>query len=106
MRKPIFGEANLGALVGAVVGAVGGLVAFTLVPTLVTGDFSLIVRRPILALLSWFISTPTGWVLGGQAGGHLGVWLKSQTAEIVGGVLGGLVPVALLALWGWRMLMS
>jgi hypothetical protein len=103
MRKPSFGEANLGAVVGAVVGAIGGLVAIGIAPAIIYRDPAQLFRTPILALLSWLISTPTGWVLGGQLGPRLSSILNFPNAEIVGGVLGGLLPVGLIGLWGWWM---
>ena len=101
MRKPLFGEASLGALVGAVVGAVGGLVAIGIAPAIMTKDPAMLLRRPFLVLMSWVLSTPTGWVIGGQLGPLLGGLLRSSVAEVVGGVVGGLIPVGLLALFGW-----
>jgi hypothetical protein len=49
------------------------------------------------------ISAPVGWLIGGQLGPRFGDALRSERAEIAGGVLGGLVPVVLIALWGWYM---
>jgi hypothetical protein len=103
MRKPEFGEACLGAAVGAVVGAIGGLVAIGIAPAIMEKNPALLLRSPILALMSWIISVPTGWVVGGQLGPRMNAKGVLPALEIAGGVIGGLVPVVLLALFGWLM---
>ncbi len=106
MRQPRFGEASMGAVTGAIVGGIGGLFAMQIAPAILTHDAALLFSTPILGLMSWMVSGPSGWVLGGQFGPRLGDQFRSQNAEIVGGVIGGLIPVALLALWGWRVAVS
>jgi hypothetical protein len=103
MRKPSFGEASRGALAGAIVGGIGGLFGVGLAPALLERNLSLLLGMPMLGLLCWLISLPIGWILGGQIGPRLGKLLNWQPAEIAGGVLGGLVPVALVAFGGWYM---
>ena len=103
MRNPGFGETNLGALSGAVVGAIGGLFAIGIGPAIVGRNLALLFGTPILALICWVVSGLVGWVLGGQVGPRLGEKLESQKAEIIGGIVSGLVPVVLIALWGWSM---
>jgi hypothetical protein len=44
-----------------------------------------------------------GWFIGGQAGPRLGEKYGSQQAEIVGGALAGLIPVAGIVLLSWYM---
>lgn len=105
MRKPTLGEANLGALAGAVVGGVGGLFAVGIAPAILNRKISLLFGTPILGLFSWLICLPVGWFLGGQVGPLLGQLFRSPSAEVTGGVLGGLVPVTLIALWGWYMVL-
>jgi hypothetical protein len=103
MRKPTLGETNLGALAGAVVGGVGGLFAAGIAPALIEKKLFLLFGMPRLGLVCWLVSLPLGWLLGGQLGPRVGSFLRSPRAELLGGVLGGLVPVTLIALWGWYM---
>ena len=103
MRHPGIGEANLGAVAGAVVGAIGGLFAIGIGPALVARNPAHLFRYPLLSLICWLISGLLGWLLGGQVGPRLGEMLRNQRAEIITGGVAGLVPVVLIALWGWRM---
>jgi hypothetical protein len=99
--KPGLGEANLGALVGAAVGATGGLFAVGTAPAIMARSLVSLFEHPMLGMVCMFISGPIGWLVGGQLGPRFGGRFDTQRAEITGGVLGGLVPVALIALWGW-----
>ena len=103
MRKPGFGEASLGALAGAVVGAIGGLFAVSIPSVLIHKQLALLFGTPILGLLCLLVSGPVGWLVGGQLGPRLGDRFHSNRAEMIGGALGGLVPIVLIALWGWYM---
>src|ERR1043166_6878369 len=103
MRNPGFGETNLGALTGAVVGAIGGLFAIGIGPAIVGRNLALLFGTPILALICWIVCGLAGWIFGGQVGPRLGEKLDSQKAEIIGGIVAGLVPVLLIAVWGWSM---
>ncbi len=103
MQKPGPGEYNLGALTGAVVGSLGGLFAVGLARAIVGGHIALLFGTPILGLIGFVVSGGIGWLLGSQLGPLLGAWGKSQQMEIVGGVIAGLVPSTLIALWGWYM---
>jgi hypothetical protein len=105
MRSPSFGEANLGALAGAVVAAIGGLFAIGVGPAIIGRSLALLFGTPILGLICWLVSGSVGWVIGGQVGPRLGYRFQTPRAELVGGVLGGLVPVILIALWGCYMVM-
>jgi len=96
-----FGRPNLGGMAGAVVGAIGGLFALGLIPAIMTRDVRVMFSTPLLNLFGWLISLPVGWLLGGLIGRPVGKWFQSERAEIVGGVIGGLVPVTLIALAGW-----
>ncbi len=98
MRKPGFGEANFGALAGAITGAIGGLFAIGIPQAIIDRDLSILVATPKLALISLVISTPIGWLLGGQIGPRFS---NSRRGESLLGIIGGLVPVTLIALWGW-----
>ena len=93
----------MGALIGAIVGAIGGLFAVGIAPALIARNLYLLFAWPLLGLVCWFISGPVGWVIGGQLGPWLGTKFDGRAAEITGGVLGGLVPVTAIALWGWYM---
>lgn len=103
MRKPAFGEANMGALAGAVIGAIGGLFAIGIGPAIAAQNIRLLVGTPILAIISLLVCGPLGWIIGGQIGPRLGGKFKTQRAETIGGVIGGLIPVLLVVLWGWYM---
>ena len=56
---------------------------------------------PVFALISWAICLICGWIIGGQLGPRLGTKFKSLRAEIIGGVIGGLLPVIAIAMWSW-----
>jgi hypothetical protein len=103
MRKPGFGEANVGALVGAMIGAIGGLFAIGIGPAVANSNIRLLVGTPILGIFSLVICGTLGWVIGGQIGPRLGGKFNTQRAETIGGIIGGLVPVVLVALLGWYM---
>jgi len=104
MRNPRFGESNLGAVAGAVVGAIGGLFALSLPRAVIGRDVGLLLATSLLNFVCWLISGVAGWLMGGQLGPRLGRAMRAQRGEIVGGVLGGLVPVVLFALLGWYLM--
>jgi hypothetical protein len=103
MRRPAFGEANMGALAGAVIGAIGGLFAIGIGPAIAGKNVRLLVDTPILGIISLIVCGTLGWIIGGQLGPRLGGKFNTQRAETIGGIIGGLVPVILVALWGWYM---
>lgn len=103
IRKPSLGESNLGAMVGAIVGAVGGLFAFGITLAIVYRDIAMIVGVRNLAMICLLIGGPTGWLIGGQLGPRLERWFGERNGEIVGGALGGVMPVACIVVWAWRM---
>lgn len=92
---------NLGALAGGVVGAIGGLFAISIAPAIIGHSLRLLFSTPNLGLICFFISGIVGALLGGLLGPRLGRWFRSERAEIAGGLLAGLVPVALIATLGW-----
>lgn len=100
-RNPSFGEINVGAMVGTAVGSVGGLFAIGLGRVVLTRNIALLFSTPILGLMCSLLGGAVGWILGGQLGPRLGRMLQTQSGEIIGGFLGGLLPVLLIALWGW-----
>jgi len=93
----------MGALVGAVVGATGGLFAIGVGPAIVSRNLALLFVAPMLGLVCCVLSGPIAWLLGGQIGPRLGELLRSPRAEILGGILAGLIPVGLVGWWGWHM---
>jgi hypothetical protein len=101
MKKPGIGEPNLGAMVGVVVGAVGGLVAIAIPLAIMRGDIKALSEARTFGLFGFLTSSTVGWFLGGQMAPRLEGRLGERNAGIVGGILGGLVPVAGFALWGW-----
>lgn len=90
-------------MAGAVVGAIGGLFAIGIGPALVYKQVALLFGTPILGLICWLVSGPLGWLIGGQIGPRLGDRFESQRVEMIGGILGGLIPVLAIAWWGWYM---
>jgi hypothetical protein len=106
MRKPGLGEANLGAVTGAVVGAVGGLFAVAVPYAILTHDWRALSAARTLGLIGFLVSTPIGWLLGGQFGPRLEGLLRQRAAGIVGGVVGGLIPVGGFLYWGWRLVQN
>ena len=96
-------QPSLGAIVGAIVGSVGGLFALGIAPAILTRDPSMFRATPTLSVICWLISGGVGWVLGGQLGLRLNERFDHQNAEAAGGIVGGLIPIILIALWGWYM---
>ena len=103
MRKPRFAEINLGAMAGLVVGGIGGLFAVGVTRALILRDATELFGLRKLSLICWLISGLAGWVVGGQIGPRVGDLLRSERAEMGGGAVGVLIPVLLIALWGWYM---
>lgn len=101
MRKVGFGETNFGAVAGAVVAGCGGLFAIGIASAILNRDVRYLFQTPTLSLLSWLVSMPTGWVLGGQLGPRVGEPMRSQRAEIIAGGIAGLVPVLIIGGFGW-----
>ena len=93
----------MGALVGAIIGAIGGLFGVGIAAAVIGRNPALLLDTPLLGLICFFISGSIGWVLGGQIGPRLGDRFQTRRAEIIGGLLGGLVPVTVIVLWGWYM---
>jgi hypothetical protein len=103
-RKPRLGEASLSALIGAVIGAVTGLVAVGIPLAIAERNFALIFTVRTLGIVGLLISAPAGWVLGGQLGPRFQNLLGARNGEIAGGIIGGLIPFALIFIWAWRMM--
>ena len=103
MSEPPLREYSLSGLVGAIVGSIGGLFAIGLVRAILGRNVALLLSTPILGLASWVVCGGAGWLLGSQIGPRLGERFDSQRAQILAGVIGGLIPVLLVALWAWYM---
>jgi hypothetical protein len=101
--RPRIGEANLGAVAGASVAATGGLFAVGIVSAIITQSPSSMFGTPKLALISFLVSGPLGWLLGGQIGPRVGQRWNSPKAEIITGAICGLVPFGLVVL-AWYLL--
>ena len=101
MRTIGLGEANLGAVAGAVVAGIGGLFAIGVPCAIIDHDLKILFQTPTLSLLCWLLSMPSGWLLGGQIGPRIGEPRNSPRAELIVGGCCGLVPVLLVATWGW-----
>lgn len=101
MNKPRWGEPNPGAMIGVVLGGLGGLFAIAIPLAILRGDIRALSEARTLGVVGFFLSAMAGWLLGGQIGGHLARVCQERCAHIIGGVLGGLIPNAALALWGW-----
>ena len=106
MRRPSFGEANLGAVAAAVVAAIGGLFALGVAPAILGKNPALLFGTPLLGMICFLISGAIGWCIGGQLGPRIGQKFNTPRAEIMAGGVAGLVPVVLIALWGYYMVIS
>ncbi len=101
MREPSVGKENLGAVIGAVVAAVGGLVAIAIPYALMTRNLQSLSAARTFGIIGFLISTPVGWFAGGYLAHLLEKVLPPRPAGIAGGILGGLIPVAGIAAYGW-----
>jgi hypothetical protein len=101
--EPSIGKENLGAVIGAVVGAIGGLVAITIPYAIMTRNFQNLSAARNFGLISFLLCTPVGWFAGGYLTHLLEKYVRPKTAGIIGGVIGGLLPVTGVALYGWQM---
>lgn len=100
LRPPI-GEANLAALIGGVIGSIGGLFALGLAPTIIYHAPEWLVRWPKLNFFSFCICGIIAWLIGGQIGPRLRGILGERGGLITGGIIGGLLPVAGVVVFGW-----
>ena len=103
MLKPPLGEYNMGALAGAVVGSIGGLFAIGVVRAILGRNIALLLAMPILGLVSWLVCGIVGWLVGGQIGPRLSDKYYFQRVEMLGGAVGGVIPVLLVAAWALYM---
>jgi hypothetical protein len=98
-RKPGIGEANLGAVAGTVTGAIGGLLAVGLPLAIHGRDTTMLVNYRTLAVTGFLICVPLGWLLGGQIGPRCVRVFGDRHGEMIGGILGGLLPVSFIMAW-------
>jgi hypothetical protein len=103
MKEPSVGKENLGAVIGAVIGALGGLFAIAIPLAIMTGDVQALAVARKLGLVGFVVSVPIGWFAGGYISHGLEKMLNPKAAGIVGGIIGGLLPVAGIALYGWHL---
>ena len=101
LHKPSLGEANLSALIASVIGSIGGLFALGLIPAIIARNPEFLAVAPKMNILSFFICGGAGWLLGGQIGPRIVGPLTEKNGWIVGGIIGGLLPVSGVALMGW-----
>jgi hypothetical protein len=104
MKEPSIGKENLGAVIGAVIGALGGLVAITIPYAIMTGDFQALSAARKFGLISFVICVPGGWFSGGYLTHLLEKKFPVKFSAIVGGLLGGLIPVSVFAAWGYYLI--
>lgn len=101
MMEPSVGKENLGAVIGAVIGAVGGLFAIAIPLAIMTGSVQALGVARKLGLFGFLVSVPIGWFAGGYISHGLEKKLSKKAAGIIGGTIGGLLPVTGIALLGW-----
>jgi hypothetical protein len=101
MREPSVGKENLGAVIGAVIGAVGGLFAIAVPLAIMTGNVQALSIARKLGLFGFLVSVPTGWFAGGYISHALERKMSPKAAGIIGGTVGGMLPVTAIALLGW-----
>lgn len=101
MREPSVGKENLGAVIGSVIGAVGGLFAIAIPLAIMTGNVQTLSIARKLGLFGFLVSVPIGWFAGGYISHALEKRMSRKAAGIVGGTIGGLLPVGAIALLGW-----
>lgn len=99
--EPSVGKENLGAVIGAVIGAIGGLFAIAIPAAIMTGNVQVLSVARKVGLVGFAVSVPIGWFAGGYLSHALEKRLPRKAAGIVGGILGGLLPVGCIALFGW-----
>lgn len=100
-RRPSIGEANQAALIAAVIASIGGLFALGIAPAIITRNPQWLAQFPKLNMLSFVLCGVLGWFIGGQIGPRLGRFISEKNSYIVGGIIGGLLPVAGVTALGW-----
>jgi hypothetical protein len=88
-------------MIAVVIGGMGGLVAIAIPLAILRGDIKALSEARTFGVVGFLVSATAGWFLGGQLGGRFARLFNERFAHILGGVLGGLIPISALALWGW-----
>jgi len=94
---------KVGSVMGAVVGSIGGLFAIGIPPAILYHSVARLLGTPVFSFISWAVCLVLGWIIGGQMGSRTGARFRSARAEIIGGAIGGLLPVIVIAAWSWYM---
>jgi hypothetical protein len=117
MKTPDYVPSSIGAMLGAVIACIGGLFVFDIVRAIALWpDFRLLphfggqgsatqaslFQTPKLSLICSVACLPVGWFVGGWIASKLAGKFRSQRAEMLGGLIGGMVPLILIGLWGWH----
>ena len=105
MKEPSIGKENLGAVIGAVTGALGGLFAVAIPLAILTRNLQALSAARTFGLISFLVCTPIGWFAGGYISHVLVKRIGEKKAGILGGIVGGLLPVTGFSLWGFYMIM-
>lgn len=100
-RKPPIGEANLAALIAAVIGSIGNLFALGIPYAFLTHKAENLFVAPILNVICFFAGGVVAWFIGGQLGPRFEPLFGEKNGYLVGGIIGGLLPVAAVGTWGW-----
>ncbi len=95
------GEPNLAALIGACVGSITGLFAIGIAPAIIEHNAQLVIAHPTIGLFCFFVGGICGWLVGGRLGLKFARPRRIEQGHIAGGVIGGMLPFALLVLLGW-----
>src|SRR6266850_4696226 len=101
MREPSVGKENWGAVIGAVVGAFGGLFAVAIPLAIMTRNIQALSIARKFGLIGFLVCVPVGWFVGGYLSHAMEKKLGAKKAGILGGLVGGLLPVTGFALYGW-----
>lgn len=100
-QKHSLGETNLAALVALIIGSIGGLFALGLIPAIITRNLHYLAVAPTMNIISFFLCGGLGWLVGGQIGPRLSPPMLPKSAHITGGIIGGMIPILLVAAIGW-----
>jgi len=100
-HKPTFGQPNLAALIALAIGSILGLFALGSIPAVVAREPQFLAVAPTMNIISFFVCGIVGWLVGGQIGPRLEKPLGPRNGQITGGIIGGLVPAAIVAGYGW-----
>ena len=100
-RRPPIGEPNLAALVAAVIGCLGGLFALGIAPAIITRNPQYLAAYPKLNVVSFLLCGSIGWLIGGQIGPRLEKFCGPQRGMVIGGIVGGIMPITGVIMLSW-----